>query len=143
MAHALRDNNLDNTDADIDKAERKIRAILSPYNIGIQSVIKYIDSTVFLLSPNSMDNEVEVQKLFPNQYRYEIEYENTTTQQDILDDETGAYLGRMPVPSTSLAIRRIALKKLPRSILASLAYMTVLFALLTALVLFVRAVILL
>lgn len=138
----MRDTNLDNTDADIDKAHDKIKSTLSTYNITVERVIKYIDSTVFLLSPNSIENMEDVKKHFGKKDRYELEYGETDMNREVRN-ETGDYIGRMPLKTKSIVIRRLGLKKLPRPILLGITYLSILVAILAALCLFMYRVVLL
>ncbi len=130
VPEALSDNNLDNDDLTIEKNEKKINNILSPLNVKVENVIRYVDSALFVLSVNSMTHQDSVRALFRNHYRYTFEYADINTTETLTNDD-GSYLGRMPGNRKSMAIRRIAFKKLPRAIFCSFLGHTVLFSLLS------------
>lgn len=126
----MRDENLDNNASAIQKTITKIDRILKPIDVSVVDTVEYIDSTLFVLSPNSVSKQTMVHGLFRNKHRYAFEFVDTTVD-DIIEDE--GYIGRMPSTRKTIAIRRVAFKKLPRPILCSFLYQTCLLVLLSAL----------
>lgn len=128
-SEVLRDNNLDNNDSAIEKNVQKINKLLLPIQVSVQDITRYVDSTLFILTPKSMNCQDAVRGLFRNHHRYTFEYADVVTN-EIIDGENG-YIGRIPGRSRSMAIRRIAFKKLPRPIMCSFILQTFLFSLLS------------
>lgn len=114
----LRDPNLDNTDAAIQKNTQKINSLLSPLEIKVHNTIRYIDSTLFILTANSMQHQENIKRFLKNPHRYSYEYTRIDTM-EIINDDNGKYLARMPTQKTTVAVRRSAFKKLPRPIMCS------------------------
>lgn len=116
----LRDANLDNTEAAITKDEKKINDKLEPLGISVAYVNKYVDSTLFVLTPNSMAHQENIKRWFMRaHHRYSFEFTQINSI-DIIKDDNGAHLGRMPGRRSTMAIRRHAFKKLPRPFLCSM-----------------------
>lgn len=126
----MRDENLDNTQDAIEKTSDKINRLLAPIKVSVIDVIQYIDSTLFVLTPNSVRIQNAVHERFRNKHRYAFEFVDTNVDEIIEDN---GYMGRMPCTQKTIAIRRVAFKKLPRPILCSFLYQTFLFMILTAL----------
>lgn len=119
MTEALRDNNLDNTDAAIEKSAKKIDTLLGSIGgVHIVDTKHYVDSTLFTLSPISVEHHDEIKNLLHNKHRYTLEFAYTTVMERIEGDD-GEYLGCMPQRHQSVAVRRVAFKKLPRPIICS------------------------
>ena len=123
----IRDPNLDNTEAAITKDEKKINTKLEPLGISVASVIKYVDSTLFVLTSNSMSHQENIKRWFMRaHHRYSFEFTQVNSV-DIIKDDNGTHLGRMPGRRSTMAIRRHAFTKLPRPFLCSMMIQILLF----------------
>ena len=117
---------------------RLLTAIAIQPPIKVEKTIAHSDYTLFVLSPHSRDHLESLKTLIQNKKRYSIE--NATLAVNIAEEEKdddpdslSNYTSRLPVKKSTLAIKRKALVALPRSLLRTCFYQTVLASLFLAL----------
>ena len=112
-------------------------------NQSIQkNIIRYIDTTLYILSHSSLEYEEEIRLIFKNYHR-RFTVEITTITINLVEDELEEYkddddtnnklndfIGLIPIKRDTLAIRRKSYKKPPRPIFLSFIYLSILVLLL-------------
>lgn len=136
----LTNPDLDNTTADIERATKEINNLIEPLTITIVDTIRNNEDTLFVLSPNSIDLLSAVDRAFKSKPRYSLEYYSITVMSNINNDD-GEYIGRQPITTRTLALKRDAFKKLPRPILVSILYQNLLYSSLLGLIYFIYVIV--
>src|ERR1700742_1985924 len=125
------DNYLDNDNFSISTDKQKIIDLISAHkdikhSINVKNIIRYIDTTLYILSHSSLEYE-EARRLIFKNYHRRFTVEITTITINLVEDELEEYnddddtnnklndfIGLIPIKRDTLAIRRKSYKKPPR-----------------------------